>query len=149
MILVVSYTRDKPKSNNGFSLVELMVVLGMMAIIATMAVTSLSSEGSELRAAAYNLRTELLSVKAEAIKRNESIRVDFAPATNSYNATALSSGDILFATGLGKGLNLATNSSPITFTPLCTAKNGKVFISGSGNTYEIEINGVGRVSVQP
>jgi len=133
----------------GFTLIEVIVVAVMMSILCAMAITSLSSTGSELRAAAYNLRTELLSAKAEAIKRNENIRVDFAPGTNSYNATAVNSGEVILKNSLKRNLNLTTNNTTISFSPLCTATNGKVFISGSGNTYEIAINGVGRVSVQP
>lgn len=145
--------RVDTRHDRGVTLIELIVVLGMMAIIAAMAVTSLSSEGSKLRAAAYNLRTELLSAKAEAIKRNEDVEVHFDEDNDKYNATGENSGVVLFSKNLPSGLSLTTNLSPtsqfITFKPRGTSTPATVFINGSGKVYNCTVNSVGRVTIAP
>ena len=133
----------------GFTLIEVIVVTVIMAILAGMAVTSLSSAQSELRAAACNLRTELLSAKAEAIKRNETVQIHFGNGTNRYNATTKDTNILLFSHALSPGLSLSTGKSTVGFTPLGTATSSKVSISGSDKTYNCTINGMGHVTVEP
>jgi Tfp pilus assembly protein FimT len=126
---------------------ELIVVLGMMSILAAMAVTSLSSEGSKLRAAAYNLRTELLSAKAEAIKRNQTAIINFNNATNSYQASI--DGNTLFKSTLPREVNLSYSDNEFKFTALSTAfpNNGNVTLSSVGKEYKVQINACGQVTI--
>ena len=132
----------------GVTLIELIVVLGMMAIIAAMAVTSLSSEGSKLRAAAYNLRTELLSAKAEAIKKNHTAIINFNNTTNSYQASI--DGNTLFRKSLPREVSLSYSNDEFKFTALSTAfpNNGKVTLSSAGKEYEVQINACGKVTIK-
>jgi len=135
------------RHDRGVTLIELVVVLGMMAIIAAMAVTSLSSEGSKLRAAAYNLRTELMSAKAEAIKQNKTVTVTFNDAADSYQATL--GGSVIFNNSLQQGINLNASAANFQFTSISTAfpNNGKVTLTHFEKQYEIQINSAAKVVV--
>lgn len=64
---------------NGFTIIELMVTLAVLAIIFAIAAPSFSglTERRKLNGAAEKLFTDLLFAKTEAIKRNTSIRVSF------------------------------------------------------------------------
>lgn len=64
-------------SNKGFTIVELMVVIGVIAIIASLALPSYATliEKREVTSGAEQLSAFLSSAKMEAIKRNEQIAI--------------------------------------------------------------------------
>mgnify|MGYP006299401783 CR=1 FL=1 len=134
-------------NEQGFTLIEIIVVTVIMAILAGMAVTTLSSEGSKLRAAAYNLRTELLSAKAEAIKRNQTATIDFDNANDSYQATV--GGDVIFQNSLQNGIDLTSSHAQFHLTAVstCFPNSGTVTLSHMGQKYEVKINATGKVTV--
>jgi len=61
----------------GFSLVELMVTVALVAIILGLSSVYLNSSQYKLRTAAYNLRSALQKTRLEAIKRNRTVFLDF------------------------------------------------------------------------
>jgi|WetSurMetagenome_2_1015567.scaffolds.fasta_scaffold11298_3 prepilin-type N-terminal cleavage/methylation domain-containing protein len=63
--------------NSGFTLVELMVTVALVAIILGLSATYINSSQYTLRAAAYNLRSALQKTRLEAIKRNRAVYLDF------------------------------------------------------------------------
>jgi prepilin-type N-terminal cleavage/methylation domain-containing protein len=62
---------------SGFSLVELMVTVALVAVIMGLSATYLNSSQYTLRAAAYNLRSALQKTRLEAIKKNRAVYLDF------------------------------------------------------------------------
>jgi len=61
----------------GYSLVELLVVIAIIGILAIQVVTGFNSPVSKLKAAAFNLRSDLNFARSEAVNRNADVRVAF------------------------------------------------------------------------
>jgi prepilin-type N-terminal cleavage/methylation domain-containing protein len=72
------------RKESGFSLMELMTVIGIVAILATIAVPSLIAwrHNSQVRRAALDVYSYLQKAKAEAARRNDTITVTFS--ANDY-----------------------------------------------------------------
>ena len=69
--------RKNCKNNLGFSLTELMVVLVIVGILAIGVVFMFADPTAKVKAAAFEMRGDLNLARAEAVKRNENILVDF------------------------------------------------------------------------
>ena len=69
--------RKNCKNNRGFSLTELMVVLVIVGILAIGVVFMFADPTAKVKAAAFEMRGDLNLARAEAVKRNENILVDF------------------------------------------------------------------------
>ena len=61
----------------GFTLVELMVVIAIIAILAIQIVTISRNPVIDVKGAIFNLRSDLSNARAEAARRNTSVLVDF------------------------------------------------------------------------
>jgi type IV fimbrial biogenesis protein FimT len=85
----------------GMTLVELMVTLGVVAILATVATPSLNSmvERNQLQALTNNMVSNLYFVRSEAAKRGFNVSLCASDNTQSYcdpSATNFSNGWIIF-----------------------------------------------------
>ncbi len=67
----------KYRNNRGFSLVEMMVVMVIIAILAVGVVFMFADPTAKVKAAAFELRGDLNLARAEAVKRNTGILVQF------------------------------------------------------------------------
>ncbi len=68
----------------GFTLVELMVVVVIIAILATYGFATLSSGSAKLRGAVRELSSNFQALKAEAVKRNVDTKIKVDTASNKY-----------------------------------------------------------------
>lgn len=83
--MVISELRLVPKARqSGFTLIELMVTITIVAVIATIAVPSFNefSASQRVKAAASNLFISILRTRSEAIKRDATITL--APVGGSW-----------------------------------------------------------------
>ena len=64
-------------NNRGFTLTEVIVVMVIVAILATGVVFMFTDPTAKVKAAAFEMRGDLNLARAEAVRRNESILVDF------------------------------------------------------------------------
>lgn len=72
-----STSHGQPPRQSGFTLIELMVVLTVLAIVLTSAAPSFSAfmASLQIKAVAYDLASDLMLARNEALKRNTTIRV--------------------------------------------------------------------------
>lgn len=77
-MLVISHHGAPAKVHaRGFTIVELMVAVGVFAILTALAVPSFREfiARQRLRAASFDLRTDLILARSEALKRNQNITI--------------------------------------------------------------------------
>jgi prepilin-type N-terminal cleavage/methylation domain-containing protein len=87
----LKYFINTCKSNRGFSLVELMVVMVIVGILATSVVFMFADPTAKVKAAAFDMRGHFNLARAEAVRRNDNILVQFidsARETCSKETTA-------------------------------------------------------------
>ncbi|MEJ7929016.1 GspH/FimT family pseudopilin [Ramlibacter sp. AN1015] len=99
----------------GFTLIELMVVLAVVAVLATLAAPSLRGYTAQQRVknASYDLAAALTNARSEAVKRNEAVVL--RPVTGSNWNTGW---EVVVVT---PGTSLITNQSSAELTVTCTA----------------------------
>lgn len=77
--------------SRGFSLIEMLVVIGILAITAIVTIPNVIAwrNGMQLRAAVNELRSDLESAKTRAVKQNATVTVAFDPTAGQYRMTYL------------------------------------------------------------
>ena len=71
------YFIDNCKSNRGFTLIELMIVLVIAGILATGVIFMFIDPTAKVKAAAFDMRGDFNLARAEAVRRNNNVLVDF------------------------------------------------------------------------
>ncbi len=144
----MSKHRDLGSQQTGLTLIELLIVVAIISIMSGIGISFLNFQNLQLKSAAYELKTALMSARAEAIKRNADVTMQFDTANDAYNATN-DLGRVLFAKRLDRELDLQTNNLSITFKPLGTASNSNFTIRArDGDSYTVRVSGVGKVEIQ-
>ena len=85
---------NRTNRNCGLTLIELMVALGMLAVLMTLAVPSFGSimARQKLKAAAEDLAMDLAEMRFQATQRGTTMHLHFSSGPNWCYALALSSG---------------------------------------------------------
>lgn len=143
------------RSNVGVTLVELLVVIAIIGIMTAVGLVNLDPGASKLKAAAQNLRSQLMLAKSEAVKRNLPVRVDApkaAEAGSEYFANVIVNGSAdaeIFRVRVDDGLLVSGNAlgTAVTFTPLGTATNGYFKVYKGSDFYKIKVNEIGKIEI--
>lgn len=154
---------------NGFTLLEMMVSIAVMAIIATTVIPSFNDmkEKHKIRGAAESISSDLQLARSEAIKTNQNISLSFSGfgATNwCYgindtsgcncgvgNACQVDGATVRVASSNEfSNINLTTNftSQTVTFDPdRGTTNSGTTTLSANGKSVKIIVSAIGRISL--
>jgi len=88
LALINSHMRNntRPNSQLGFSLVEMIIVLGLMAILATIAIPFFGGylDNRDLKSAARDIAGDIFETKQRSISSGNFFRMDFNVANNNY-----------------------------------------------------------------
>jgi prepilin-type N-terminal cleavage/methylation domain-containing protein len=135
--------RTRRFSNNGFSMLELMIVMVGAVIIASMALPSMNQRSNHNVAfAAQEIRTQMQFAKLKAISGNEPYRVNFLNA-NAYQVE-LSDGTVLrgpYALPSGTHFYTSGGSQAVTFPGnyVLFQPDGNIPVSGNGSAGRIKL----------
>jgi prepilin-type N-terminal cleavage/methylation domain-containing protein len=142
----------------GFSLVELIVVVGLMAIVATFAVPTWQrySANTDLKTAAREVKSDLFNAKQRAIEENvDFYRMTFNVTQNNYVLSRADSGVVIWTkslAALGKGITVNTvnfGGTVVSFQRRGTMTSGNMTLRNSiGSTATITTTITGRSYVE-
>ena len=146
----------------GFSLIEMLVVISILAIVAAAAIPNLIAwrSGMQFRAAVNELRNDLESAKTRAVKENARVTVAFNPTAGQYDMTYQDPGSntiLLKSQTLPAGVRIATENPAHTlnsdnktsFSSRGTADTGTIVLANhQGKTKSISITFIGKIEVK-
>lgn len=106
--------------HRGFTLIELMVVVSIMAIMASLAVPSFQQlmAAQRVRVTGYNIVSDLVLARSEAVKRGENVTLTPVSGdwTQGWSVNVAASALMLRGQGrIGSGVQFTTSPSSITF----------------------------------
>jgi len=155
--------------HRGFTLLELMTTLAVLAIIATMVVPTFSAmkERHKIRGAAETVVSDLQLARLEAIKTNRNVTLSFqGSGTNNWcygvndsngcdcniGSNCQVSGTTLRVTNSNEfsNISLATNftGQNATFEPnRGTTNSGTTTLNFDGKSISVKLNAIGRISL--
>jgi prepilin-type N-terminal cleavage/methylation domain-containing protein len=145
----------KFQNRKGFSLVELMITIGIFAILAAIAIPSFQRHvvNADLRNAARSIATDFFLYKEHAIAENRPYRILFNTGDNSYEVqqppgTAIATKSLTtFRYDIAIDMG-GTTLIDYTIQPRGTVTNGAVRLTNSrGSTATVTINITGKTSV--
>lgn len=146
----------------GFSLVELLVVIALIAIMAAFAVPVWQNytANTNLKAAAREVMADLSNAKQRAVEENLNVyRLTFNAVGNSYALSRTDTGVTLWTKSVadfGSGVSIDNTNPPnfsggsvLSFNKRGTLSPGSVRLrNGLGSTATITVNITGRTYVQ-
>jgi prepilin-type N-terminal cleavage/methylation domain-containing protein len=150
-IIPLQKTGTSIQPPNGFTLVELMVVVVIIAIIAGLTFGELNSNDYRLKTTARNMKIFLMQAKLEAIKRDRDVKVSINSTNDGYSSTCIDdSGNTITIAAISAD-NFIFTGNDTTFTSHGTANSNSIKIVAEGTTqpeYTISINNIGRVRIE-
>lgn len=126
-------------SVDGFSLTELMIVISIVGILATIALPSFKSltEGQRVKNASFELFTILSLARSEAIKRNSNVTITPTPSWAALTSLDIAvSGVIVDTKPAPKGVVITTAIPGVTYT-----RNGRTTVTAAPIAFQLDVAG--------
>jgi type IV fimbrial biogenesis protein FimT len=106
--------------NSGFTMIELMVVVAILAVMASLAAPSFQGllAGQRVRSAAFSIVSDLTLARSEAVKRSANVTITPVATqwVNGWRVTVASSAEVLSSqSGVGNGVAFTTSPTDVTF----------------------------------
>jgi type IV fimbrial biogenesis protein FimT len=148
-------TRRLPRAARGFTLVEAVTVIAIMAILTGIGSASFvwMNQTTSIRGAAYDLVADLDFARSEAVKRNDDVTVQPVNADWRQGWQVIAAGQVLRAReGLGAQVGFAAAPGTLTFdgagrAALATVRNFQICAPGGtvpGRVVRIDPSGLSR-----
>jgi type II secretion system protein H len=151
-------------TKRGFSLVELMIVIGLIGILSAVALYAWQGyrDNANLRTAARDVATDIAATKQRAVSEGVQYRITFSTGANNYIIEQGTSAGAPYATvqtktptthGAGSGLSINSanfsGAQQVLFFTRGTLSSGTVILRNSkGSQATITVNFAGRTHVQ-
>lgn len=144
------------KCRKGFSIIELLIVIGIIAILTTFAVPAFFkyTANANLKSATREITSDILNQKEKAISANRKQRITFSTANESYTLEERNAADTAYENPQTKALkhfgsNIdITGGYTMTFQTRGTVNMGTITLTNSRNsTATITVNITGRTYV--
>ena len=141
------------KDTKGFTLVELLIVVGLLAVVVTMAVPQLQSslDGDRMLTSRDNLAAELNLARTMAVSRNATYEIRFDTSARTYQVidTEDTANPPRSAKQLDPGVNFGNIPvSPLRFFARGYSTGGNVvLVSTAGTSCSLAVNRSGRVQI--
>ena len=143
----------KSISECGFTLVELMIVVAIIAIIAGLTMGEINSASYQLKSRAHTLKAHMTQAKLEAVKRNLDVKITINGTNDGYSVNSIDAAGSIVTniTNVRYANKFTFTGGDTTFTPRGTANSNSVTIVGKGTTnpeYKVYVNNIGRVRLE-
>lgn len=140
----------------GFSLIELMVTVGIMAIILATALPVYNQwrQSTALSSAADTLKSHIMQARVEAVSENRQVSVTFTPSSYTVDSGTGGNPQQYLLSDYSKGLALSSTfaSNTLTFasngvSSISSLKNTVTITNSNGASKIISVNIVGQVTL--
>lgn len=127
------------QSTSGFTIIELMVVVSVIGVLATFALSSFQSltQSQQAKNASFELFTSLRLARSEAIKRNSNVTLTPTDATNwGKGWTIASTTETIKSQAVLKGVNITLGPATVAYT-----RNGRTTAT-TAPSFQIDVSPV-------
>lgn len=152
------------RSPGGFTLIELMVVIAIIGIVASITIPWLLNPERRVKKVARELIGDMQQTRINAVKQNQNWRIDFHPDSNSYDVVDTEGADpervvktvrfTSYAEGVGYGdgcggANLVSyNGNSLTLNPRGTCNAGYAYLKYRDVSYRVGTLATGVIRIQ-
>jgi len=150
-------TKNSSCPTAGFTLVELMITVAIIALIAGFTFAEINSSSYKLKSAARNLKTAMQQARLGAIKINDIVNIDFdhnqdgTIDTDGYIVIEQTSGKIYQKTITPKITFSAPSGGIIQFTAAGNSYSKTLTLTNKDQTepeYKITVHSTGRIELE-
>ena len=145
--------KRKTDPESGFTLIELMVVVVIIAVVAGLTFGEINSDSYQLKSRAHTLKAHMTQAKLEAVKRDIDVRVTIDGTNDGYKIESIDASNTVVdtITTISYANKFTFTGGNTTFTARGTANSNSITIVCKDTTnpeYKVSINNIGRVRLE-